>query len=146
MSRISYSWTTSLATLSDGFCGAGGSSYGAERAGAIVQLAMNHNAKSLLTHEANFPLAQHRIEDIADLDPSDPPHPLMAWWSPECRFHSLSRGKKINEYGSGMEVGPNKGRTGKAVSDNLCRKCCGSSLLEGISTVAGEDAQPGIRV
>ena len=95
MSRISYSWTTSLATLSDGFCGAGGSSYGAERAGAIVQLAMNHNAKSLLTHEANFPLAQHRIEDIADLDPSDPPHPLMAWWSPECRFHSLSRGKKI---------------------------------------------------
>jgi len=95
MSRIPYPWTTSLPTMSDGYCGAGGSGFGAECAGAIVQLAMNHNAKSLATHQMNFPLAQHRIEDIADLNPCAPPHPLMAWWSPECRFHSVSQGKKI---------------------------------------------------
>ncbi len=95
MSRMSYPWMTSLPTLSDAFCGCGGSSSGAERAGAIIQLGINHNVDSLTTHQYNFPFAQHRIEDITELSPYDPPHPLMSWWSPECKFHSPSRGKKL---------------------------------------------------
>src|SRR5579859_1079208 len=97
MARIPYLWTSSLPGISDGFAGCGGSSSGAEAAGAIVQLAMNHNPQSLSTHRHNFPQAQHRIEDIADLDPSASPHPLMSWWSPECKYHSPSRGEKVKD-------------------------------------------------
>jgi len=86
---------TSLPTLSDAFCGCGGSSSGAKRAGAIIKLGINHNVDSLTTHQYNFPFAQHRIEDITEISPYDPPHTLMSWWSPECKFHSPSRGKKI---------------------------------------------------
>jgi len=99
MANIISLWTPSLPTISDGFAGCGGSSAGSEAAGAIVQLAMNHNACSLSTHMHNFPHAEHRIEDIADLDPFAPPHPLMSWWSPECKHHSPSRGEKVKDLG-----------------------------------------------
>ena len=92
---MSYLWPDSDITFHDGFCGAGGSSLGCEVAGARVKLAMNHNERSLATHAYNFPHADHAKIDISLEDPKKYPHATMAWFSPECKFHSASRGVKL---------------------------------------------------
>jgi DNA (cytosine-5)-methyltransferase 1 len=79
-------------TFIDGFCGCGGSTDGCERAGARSKLAMNHNERSLATHERNFPHAQHALVDISKENPKKYPHATMAWFSPECTNNSTSKG------------------------------------------------------
>lgn len=42
-------------TVTDLFCGAGGSSIGAEKAGARLRMAANHWRMAIDTHNTNFP-------------------------------------------------------------------------------------------
>ena len=60
--------------IADLFCGAGGSSTGAQKAiqeeGGIMNLiAINHWNKAIATHSANHPRAKHIVEDVSMVDP-----------------------------------------------------------------------------
>jgi site-specific DNA-cytosine methylase len=59
----------SFITLTDQFCGAGGSSIGATMAGAEVRLAMNHWKLAIETHNTNFPNVDHDCTDISAVNP-----------------------------------------------------------------------------
>jgi len=92
--------------VSDLFCGAGGSSTGAEKAiraigGQMVLVAVNHDKTAIATHRQNHPGARHFIEDLNGADPERlvPEGRLdLLMASPECRFHSRARGgKPIND-------------------------------------------------
>ena len=86
-------------TVTDMFCGAGGSSQGVRRmsnkfgGGIEVKLAMNHWPLAIKTHAANFPDTDHDCADVANCDPRryDSTDILIA--SPECTNHSLAKGK-----------------------------------------------------
>lgn len=57
------------ATVTDLFCGAGGSSTGAAAAGLEIVLAANHWATAIEVHQANHPDAGHDCADISQVDP-----------------------------------------------------------------------------
>lgn len=92
----------SYLTVTDQFCGAGGSSQGvrryAERAGLTsgldVKLAMNHWKLALETHATNFPQTDHVATDIQACNPKDYVSTDILITSPECTNHSVAKGKK----------------------------------------------------
>jgi DNA (cytosine-5)-methyltransferase 1 len=88
----------SYITLTDQFCGAGGSSIGATLAGADVRLAMNHWKLAIETHNTNFPNVDHDCTDISAVDPRRYPSTDILITSPECTNHSLAKGKPRRFY------------------------------------------------
>jgi DNA (cytosine-5)-methyltransferase 1 len=88
--------------VADLFCGAGGSSTGAERALSRLGLEMelvcvNHWGTALETHQRNHPRARHYCADISQVRPHQVVPEgyldlLMA--SPTCTHHSIARGGK----------------------------------------------------
>jgi DNA (cytosine-5)-methyltransferase 1 len=82
----------SYITVTDQFCGAGGSSIGATQAGAEVKLAMNHWKLAIETHNTNFPKVDHECTDISAADPRRYPSTDILITSPECTNHSLAKG------------------------------------------------------
>lgn len=85
------------ATVTDLFCGAGGSSIGAEVAGATLRLGLNHWHRAIETHATNFPHADHDCEDIASLTTAQIrryPDSDILLASPECTNHSLAKGAR----------------------------------------------------
>ena len=102
--------TTAAATylVADLFCGAGGSSTGAEKAissiGGVMKLvAVNHWPLAVRTHQINHPRARHVVEDVTMADPEAivPEGRLdLLMASPECKFYSRARGgKPIHDQG-----------------------------------------------
>jgi DNA (cytosine-5)-methyltransferase 1 len=85
---------TSYLSVTDMFCGAGGSSIGVVAAGAELKLAMNHWKQALETHNENFPLSEHVLGDIRTADPRRFPTTDILIASPECTAHTLAKGKK----------------------------------------------------
>lgn len=81
-------------TVTDMFCGAGGSSIGAARTGARLRMAMNHWKLAIETHNTNFPTADHDCADISASDPRRYPSTNFLIASPECTNHSLAKGQK----------------------------------------------------
>lgn len=81
-------------TVTDQFCGAGGSSQGATTAGARVVLAMNYWPLAVETHNTNFPDVLHDCVDISACDPRRYPRTNILITSPECTNHSLAKGQK----------------------------------------------------
>ena len=81
-------------TVTDQFCGAGGSSQGAQAAGARVVLAMNHWKLAVETHNTNFPEVLHDCVDISACDPRRYPRTTILITSPECTNHSMAKGQK----------------------------------------------------
>ncbi|KJY32137.1 DNA cytosine methyltransferase [Streptomyces sp. NRRL S-495] len=82
-------------TYIDFFCGAGGSSAGAERVpGVRPVLAANHWDKAIASHAANFPDADHFLGDLHDADVARFPAADLFWASPECPKWSNARGKR----------------------------------------------------
>ncbi|MFZ1794305.1 MAG: DNA cytosine methyltransferase, partial [Anaerolineae bacterium] len=81
-------------TVTDQFCGAGGSSIGATKAGAELKLALNHWKLAVDTHNTNFPNAAHDCTDISACDPRRYQSTDILITSPECTNHSLANGKK----------------------------------------------------
>ena len=101
--------TKEIFEVADLFCGAGGSSTGAQKAieeelGGVMNLrAVNHWNTAIATHRANHPKALHVVEDVNIVDPESVVENgyldiLMA--SPECKYHSRARGgKPIHDQG-----------------------------------------------
>lgn len=82
-------------TMTDLFCGAGGSSTGAVGVpGVTVRLAANHWDKAIETHNANHPTVDHLQADISQTDPRYVPRTDLLWASPECTNHSRAKGRK----------------------------------------------------
>lgn len=90
----------SYLTLTDQFCGAGGSSQGAREisksmgGGLEIKLALNHWKLAIETHNTNFPDTIHECTDISACDPRRYPKTNILITSPECTNHSLAKGKK----------------------------------------------------
>lgn len=81
-------------TVTDQFCGAGGSSIGAVAAGAELRMAMNHWQLAIDTHASNFKDAEHVCADIHSVDPRRYAPTDILITSPECTWHSLARARK----------------------------------------------------
>lgn len=82
-------------TLTDLFCGAGGSSTGAIAVpGVAVRIASNHWDLAVETHNTNHPDADHLCADLSAVDPRRFPRTDLLWASPECTNHSVARGRK----------------------------------------------------
>ena len=78
--------------FTDMFCGCGGSSIGAEQAGAKAALAFNHWQLAGETYSTNFQNARVMIADVSAADPRNYPSTLFYIGSPECTNHSLAKG------------------------------------------------------
>jgi DNA (cytosine-5)-methyltransferase 1 len=89
----------SYITITDQFCGAGGSSQGAkkvlDRVGGHIKLALNHWKLAIETHNTNFPDTLHDCTDISASDPRRYPSTDILITSPECTNHTLAQGVKI---------------------------------------------------
>lgn len=81
-------------TVTDLFCGAGGSSIGAEAAGARLRIAANHWRLAIDTHNSNFPHADHDCADISQVNPRRYPRTDILIASPECTNHSQAKARK----------------------------------------------------
>ncbi|GAA4828355.1 DNA cytosine methyltransferase [Saccharopolyspora rosea] len=82
-------------TLTDLFCGAGGSALGATAVPGIeLRMAANHWQTAVDSHAANFPHADHDCADISQVDPRRYPSTDLLWASPECTNHSIAQGRK----------------------------------------------------
>src|SRR3972149_6066935 len=82
----------------DNFAGGGGASLGIEMAfNRNVDIAINHDCEALAMPEANHPQTKHYCEDVWAVDPvkATGGKPVgLAWFSPDCTFHSKARGGK----------------------------------------------------
>jgi DNA (cytosine-5)-methyltransferase 1 len=82
-------------TFKDMFCGAGGTSQGARRAGGKLVLGLNHWRRAIESHSANFPDADHDCADISALTTTQIrryPDSDVLLASPECTNHSIAKG------------------------------------------------------
>lgn len=87
-------------TMTDLFCGAGGSSTGAlDVPGVTVRAAANHWQLAIDVHNANHQNALHACADVSKVSPRIFPSTDIFWASPECTNHSQAKGvarKKID--------------------------------------------------
>ncbi|WEK60531.1 MAG: DNA cytosine methyltransferase [Candidatus Microbacterium colombiense] len=81
-------------TVTDLFCGAGGSSSGLREAGYRVVIAANHWALAIESHQINHPETDHSQADISQVNPAYFPKTHVLWGSPECTNHSIAKGIK----------------------------------------------------
>ncbi len=99
-------------TISDYFCGGGGSTSGfhelAEKMRRFIDckvvMAANHWDLAIETHNANFPDTDHDIADIASIDPRRHPKTDIAWFSPECTNWSVAKGVKQTYDGKPVQL------------------------------------------
>lgn len=86
-----------MLTVTDLFCGAGGSSTGlSEIPGVQIVLASNHWQLAIDTHGVNHPDTDHVCADVSQVDPRLFPRTDILWASPSCTHHSQASGKKRN--------------------------------------------------
>lgn len=84
-----------MITLTDLFCGAGGSSTGATQVpGVEVRMAANHWKLAVDTHNENHQDADHICADLSQIHPAYFPTTDIGWFSPECTNHSIARGQR----------------------------------------------------
>lgn len=79
-------------TATDEFCGAGGSSLGAQWAGIEPRLGLNHSPKACEVYGRNHRSAQVDCADISQADPRRYPRTDILLASPECTNHTSSKG------------------------------------------------------
>jgi DNA (cytosine-5)-methyltransferase 1 len=90
----------SYITVTDQFCGAGGSSQGVREfshsigGGVEVKMALNHWKLAIETHNTNFPDTDHDCTDISACDPRRYPTTDVLITSPECTVHSPAGGRR----------------------------------------------------
>lgn len=82
----------------DSFAGGGGASTGIEWAlGRSPDIAVNHDPEAIAMHAANHPSTRHLVADVFDVNPRQVTagrRVALAWFSPDCTFHSKARGGK----------------------------------------------------
>lgn len=81
-------------TVTDLFCGAGGSSTGLVQAGYRVVIAANHWPLAIRSHQLNHPETDHTSANLSQVDPRYFPSTDVLWASPECTNHSIAKGVK----------------------------------------------------
>jgi len=82
-------------TVTDLFCGGGGSSTGAVQVPGIeIKIAANHWDLAVEVHNANHPDADHAAVDLHEEDPRYFPETDILWASPECTKWSQASGGK----------------------------------------------------
>lgn len=100
----------SYLTVTDQFCGAGGSSQGVRRlakkykGGLDLKLALNHWALAIETHNTNFPDTFHDCTDISACDPRRYLSTDILITSPECTTHSPAGGNNHKALKKQMEM------------------------------------------
>lgn len=94
----------SYLTVTDQFCGAGGSSQGARNAGLEVKMAMNHWKLAIETHNTNFPDTLHDCTDVSACDPRRYPSTNILITSPECTTHSPAGGNRHKRVKETMDL------------------------------------------
>lgn len=84
-----------MLTLTDLFCGGGGSSTGATQVpGVKIRMAANHWDLAVEVHNQNHPDADHAAVDLHEEDPRYFPRTDILWASPECtKWSSASGGR-----------------------------------------------------
>lgn len=96
-----------MLTLTDLFCGAGGSSTGAVQVpGVQVRIAANHWDLAVRTHNANHPNTDHATADIHEADPHYFPRTDILWASPECTKWSQAGGTRAADLEPGLFEDP----------------------------------------
>ena len=88
----------SYLTGTDQFCGAGGSSLGANDAGVEIRLALNHWELAIRTHNENFPDVDHDCADMSAVDPRRYHSTDFLITSPECTNHTIAKGVPRQAY------------------------------------------------
>lgn len=92
---MTYRHDGNVITLQDWFCGAGGSSQGADLVPNVqVTLAANHWQLALDTHRTNFPDVRHEQGKIQESPVHTWPVAMFHWASPECTKWTIANGKK----------------------------------------------------
>ena len=82
-------------TITDLFCGGGGSSTGAIQVpGVVIRIAANHWNLAVEVHNQNHPTADHAAVDLHEEDPRYFPRTDILWASPECTKWSQASGGK----------------------------------------------------
>jgi len=83
----------------DLFCGAGGSSFGAQKAGAQILAGFDLWNGAALAYKKNFPGAEMYEGDLRTIDPKKVKEKIGAidlmLASPECTNHSVAKGSKV---------------------------------------------------
>ena len=82
----------------DIFCGAGGLSFGAERAGITIKLAVEKDVAAAKTFSANHGSAKVLCKDIAEISPLEyvDKNPFIVFGGPPCQGFSYSNTKTRN--------------------------------------------------
>lgn len=84
-----------MLTITDLFCGGGGSSTGAIQVpGVEIRMAANHWQLAVDVHNQNHPDADHAAVDLHEEDPRYFPRTDILWASPECTKWSQASGGK----------------------------------------------------
>lgn len=87
-----------MSLIIDNFAGGGGASSGIEAGlGRRIDYAINHDPEAIAMHRANHPHTKHLVTNVMDVDPVRLARGrgiLLAWFSPDCTFHSKARGGK----------------------------------------------------
>ena len=79
----------------DLFCGAGGTSIGAQLTGYVdICYALNHWDLAIQTHSLNFPTTKHFQQYLKDVDPRWCDRIDLLFASPECTHFTVARGKR----------------------------------------------------
>lgn len=90
----------------DLFCGAGGSSYGARKAGAEIVAGFDMWEPAINIFKTNFPTARTYPYDLTNIDPNTIQSEIgsvdLILASPECTNHSKAKGNKIRSEQSKM--------------------------------------------
>lgn len=100
----------SFITVTDQFCGAGGSSQGVRNlakrhnGGLEVKLALNHWQLAIDTHSTNFPETIHDCTDVSACDPRRYPSTDVLITSPECTTHSPAGGNNHKSLKKQMDL------------------------------------------
>jgi len=86
-----------MLTVTDLFCGGGGSSTGAiQIPGIEIRIAANHWDLAVEVHNQNHPDADHAAVDLHEEDPRYFPRTDILWASPECTKWSQASGGKYS--------------------------------------------------
>ena len=96
-----------MLTMTDLFCGAGGSSTGAVQVpGVEVRIAANHWDIAVAVHNANHPNTDHASVDLHEEDPRYFPKTDVLWASPECTKWSQASGRQRPAIEEGLFADP----------------------------------------
>ncbi|TPE43956.1 DNA cytosine methyltransferase [Pontibacter mangrovi] len=91
-----------MITLTDMFCGCGGSSEGAASVNGVqVKLALNHWRLAVESHNTNHPDTDHDCADISETHPARYGRTDGLIASPECTNHSLAKGQRRKNLNQG---------------------------------------------